>query len=102
GFAVQPALKFFVFPYFGPAKDGIVVIACASALIAAVQRIDRHRRDALIVSAVILLGLLYVANPAGGHGSEWANGTRLVLESLALFVTAYLGPSSGRTWRWAI
>ena len=99
----QPALRTFVSPALGPAKDVVVIAACAAALLSlATRRRDHARLDAWLVAGVLLLLLLYVANPAGEHDEGWFHATRLVVESFGLFLAAQALPRPERTWRWTV
>ncbi|MHB8452714.1 MAG: hypothetical protein ACYDAQ_20010 [Mycobacteriales bacterium] len=110
GFALQPALKFFVSVLFGPAKDAVVLLG-ATALVVDLAARRRHGRalraagvlapDAWVVSGVVLLMLLYLINPAGAHDTAWADAARLTIEAFLLFLMGYLAPDPRRVWRWA-
>lgn len=104
GFAVQPTLVFFLSSAFGPAKDVIVLAGMLSLLASAIVGLppERRRYDAWLVGAIVVLLGMYVVNPAGGHGAQWSNGARLVIEAFGLFLIGYLGPNPARTWRWAL
>jgi hypothetical protein len=104
GFAVQPTLVFFVSPDFGPAKDVIVLAGMLSLFACTVIGLPAERRDydAWLVGGIVVLLGMYVVNPAGGHGAQWSDGARLVIEAFGLFLIGYLGPNTTRTWRWAL
>lgn len=110
GFALQPALKFYISDGFGPAKDAAVVIAIAALLASFLRRrwgLDAPRPALARPDLPLLLGTLafialYTLNPAGDHGTDWANGARLVVEAFALLLIGYLGPNPMRTWRWVV
>ncbi len=110
GFALQPALKFYLSDAFGPAKDAAVVVAVAALLASLLRRrwgLDvatgpRRSVDRALVLGVLAFITLYVINPAGDHGTGWATGARLVVEAFALFLVGYLGTTPARTWRWVV
>lgn len=88
-FALQPALKFFFSRYFGPAKDGLVILAVALWASRVWNRRSQLRdRDFTIVLLVCTLLGIYVLNVAGSHGAAWLDGTRLVIEGFSLFLMA--------------
>jgi hypothetical protein len=105
GFVVQPALKTFVSPYFGPAKDVVVAAAIVGVLSAQLGSRPRKRpgseADAWITGGVVVLLGLYLTNPGGTHGPAWGQGTRLVFEAFALFLIGYTTEHPARAWRWA-
>lgn len=103
-FATQPAVKLFVSPATGPVKDLLAIAACLAALAAVRTRPDGRTRhlDAWLVSGTLLLLVLYLVNPAGGHDSGWFFGMRLVTEPFGLLLAGYALPNPGRTWRWAL
>jgi hypothetical protein len=103
GFALQPALKFFVSAYFGPAKDGVVILVVAAFL----SRMPARRRELLgrdVVTAAFVSALLvlYLLNPAGSHDSAWSAETRLVIESFLLFGIGLAEPDAAGTARVAV
>lgn len=110
GFALQPALKFYLSDGFGPTKDVAVVVAIAALPASFLRRrwglqVSAARQpsvDIPLVAAVLAFIALYTINPAGDHGTEWADGARLVIESFALALVGYLGPTPQRTWRWGV
>jgi len=104
GFAVQPALVFFVSLAFGPAKDALTLAGLVWLLAAAAFGLPAERRgyDAWLVGAIVVLLGMYVVNPAGGHGAQWSDAARLTIEAFGLFLVGYLGPQPRRTWRWAM
>jgi hypothetical protein len=110
GFALQPALKFYISDGFGPAKDAAVVIAIAAIIASFLRRrwgleisaASHPKPDLLLIVGVLAFLALYAINPAGDHGSEWATGARLVVEAFALLLVGYLGFTPVRTWQWLV
>lgn len=110
GFALQPALKFYVSDGFGPVKDAVVGVSIAALFATLLRRrlglrdaTARLRRpDPLLSSLVAAFMVLYAINPGGGHEASWADGARLVIESFSLLLLGYLGPMTERTWPWVV
>lgn len=110
GFAVQPALKFYVTDAFGPVKDVAVLVSIAAVGATVLRRrlglrdsTTRLRRpDPVLIAAVIAFIALYGLNLGGDHGINWANGARLVVEAFSLLLLGYLGPVTERAWPWVV
>jgi hypothetical protein len=110
GFALEPALKFYISDGLGPAKDAAVVIAIAAIIASFLRRrwglnisaASYPKPDLLLVVGVLAFLALYAINPGGDHGSEWATGARLVVEAFSLLLVGYLGFAPVRTWRWVV
>ena len=84
-------------PWLGPSKDALVLAAVAGVALARRGPADAPLlRDPWLLAAGGLLLLLYVVNPADGHGAGWFHATRLVAEPLALLVVALAVPSPRR------
>ena len=110
GFALQPALKFYVSDAFGPVKDVVVLVAIA-AVVATVLRRRFGLRDAttllrrpdpLLIAGVLAFILMYAINPGGTHGINWADGARIVIEAFSLLLLGYLGPVTEHAWPWVV
>jgi hypothetical protein len=99
---VQPTLRFFVSEQFGPAKDVAIIAAAMGTVLARTvqRRRDVPPMDAWLVSGIAVFLALYVADPAGAHGDEWAFGVRLVLEAFGLFLMGMAAPDPRRSWRY--
>lgn len=110
GFAVQPALKFYVSDAFGPVKDVAVLVAIAAVGATILRRrlglrdaTSRLRRpDPVLIVAVLAFIALYAINLGGDHDINWANGARLVVEAFSLLLLGYLGPATERAWPWVV
>jgi hypothetical protein len=110
GFAVQPALKFYVSDAFGPVKDVAVLVSIAAVAATILRRrfglrdtTSRLRRpDPVLIVAVLAFIALYAINIGGDHDINWANGARLVVEAFSLLLLGYLGPVTERAWPWVI
>ena len=102
--AFVPALKIFVSPGVGPAKDVIVVLLVLAMVVRAARRSpvpQAHASDAWVVAGVAVLLALYLLNAGGHHDVAWLQATRLVVEAFGLFLFAYTTPNPVRAWRWA-
>lgn len=99
---LQAALKFYVSASFGPAKDALtlllIVIAVAPVLLT--RRGWLRVPDWPLLLAVLGVIVVYIIDPAGGHGAGWSPTVRLVVESLGLFLVGWLARDPARTWRW--
>lgn len=101
--AVQPTLRTFVSPSFGPAKDGLVIAAGAAAVWWMVfGGVARERLDAWLLAGLAVVVGLYLVDPGGGHGAAWFHATRLLVEALVLLVVGLAVPDPRRAWRWAL
>ncbi len=104
GFALQPDLKFFGSPYFGPAKDGVAI---AVMLVAAIRVANREWRHQLtcnpwVVTVTLALLVLYVLDPGGPHDSAWTAEVRPVFETFGVFLAAYVLLRFRDGWRWCM
>lgn len=108
-FALVPALKVFVHPLVGGAKDLIVFAAVVAAAILFVQRRASRERlpvDSFALAVAAFIFLLYVANVGGyisgasGHGASWFHGVRLFAEPLSLLLVGLMLRQPERTFRW--
>jgi hypothetical protein len=98
GFSIQPMLKFYVSPYFGPAKDALAVVAIAVLCVTLYLRGYPARRDRWIPYHAIALGALFMVNVAGDHDAAWAAAARLCVEAIGLFLVGYLGRRARTRW----
>ena len=93
-FSTSAELRLRVSPSIGTAKDAYIALL-VGALVAGLLLVSRsplHRLRPLagpLAGIGVLVGL-YLLDPAGGHGSGWLFGSRLLLEALALLVLGLL------------
>lgn len=108
-FAAVPAMKVFVSPQVGPAKDAVTMAAALAACIYVVSADGRRtleRTDRVVLLCLLGLLTLYAVNSGGlytdsWHGPQWLQGLRLAAEPLLLLAAGLLLPRPGRTARWA-
>jgi O-antigen ligase len=104
-FAVIPAAKVLVTPWFGPVKDFVVLGALFAIACVALQREKRAAAlqvDRLLLLLVAAFAGLYIVNlggaiSGGGHGNAWAQGVRLIGEPLILLIAGLSLPNPRRT-----
>lgn len=92
-FATSSELKLRVSPMVGVVKDGYVLLLVGIAVVHVLRHRSAVRRLRPLAPALAALAVLvgmYVLDPAGGHGTSWLAGTRLLLEVLALLVVGLL------------
>ncbi len=99
-FPLIPALKVFVRPEIGAAKDLVVLAALTAGVVLAV--FERRRPDRWTFRLVLLLLGLYVVNPGHGHDVAWAQGVRLQAEPLVLLLVGMLLPNPARNLRYGL
>lgn len=101
-FCLSGELRLRVSPVVGAAKDAYIALLAGLLVFAVVRRRSLLIRLRPFIGPLACLGVtvgLYLANPAGGHGSSWVFGTRLLLEVLALLVIGMLCLDPARTCR---
>ena len=102
GFTLQPAVKFFVTPLAGPAKDGVVVLALTVVGLCLLRgRRSSHLPDRTLLALLGVFVLTLAINPAGSHGPGWQFVTRLTIESFGLLLVPLLIGNPQRGWSWA-
>jgi hypothetical protein len=109
-FAVIPAAKVLVTPWFGPVKDVVVLAGLVAVGGVAVRRRSgggMSQVDRLLLIFIAAFVGLYVVNlggalTGGGHGLAWAQGVRLVGEPLILLVAGLTLRNPRRTFEVAV
>jgi hypothetical protein len=95
-FATSAELRLRVHPTVGLLKDAYVALLLAIVVLYVWQRpsaLRRLRPLALPLAALGVLVGMYLLDPAGGHGTSWLFGTRLLVQVLALLlIGALLAP----------
>lgn len=99
-FATSAELRLRISDVIGVAKDLLVLLLLGLLVLRLVRRpgdLRRLRPVGLPLGALGVVVALYLADPAGTHGSGWIFGTRLLLESLSLLLLGMLCGDPDRT-----
>ncbi|GMA31842.1 hypothetical protein [Litorihabitans aurantiacus] len=96
-FALSGELQLRLGSAVGPAKDAVLAVLVVATAWGLVRRGVPRGLHLLAVPAAAfgVLALLYLADPAGGHGVSWLFGTRLLLSALLLGAVGVLLAARG-------
>lgn len=104
-FALIPTLKWFVWPWSGGAKDAVVICAAIAAAVVAWRRFHAGqpaRVDPVILSAVLVLGVLYVVDAGGDRSAAWLDGVRIALGPPLLLLAGLTLENPRRNLNWTV